>query len=157
MPDGLYERDILVWSEQQSDLLHRLARGERVNEAIDWPNVIEELRDVGRSELHACESLLLQALLHIARLWLWPESQAYRHWTGEVVGFLIGARRRFTPSMRQRIVLDDIYLDAVTQARAGDPSSPELAPHCPFSLDELLARNVDPLALAARLREPGQP
>jgi hypothetical protein len=27
----LYESDILAWSEQQSDLLRRLARGERVD------------------------------------------------------------------------------------------------------------------------------
>lgn len=30
MPDGLYERDILAWSEAQADPLRRLARGERV-------------------------------------------------------------------------------------------------------------------------------
>jgi hypothetical protein len=29
MPDGLYERDILSWSEHQADLLRRLARGEK--------------------------------------------------------------------------------------------------------------------------------
>jgi hypothetical protein len=32
MPD-LYETDILLWSEQQRDLLRRLAAGEPVNEA----------------------------------------------------------------------------------------------------------------------------
>jgi Domain of unknown function DUF29 len=157
MPDGLYERDILVWSEQQSDLLHRLARGERVNEAIDWPNVIEELQDVGRSELHACESLLRQAILHVVKLGLWPEGQAYRHWEGEVIGFLADAQSHFTPSMRQRIALNDLYAKAVRQARIGDPGLPELPSECPFSLDDLLAPNVEPSALAARLREPGQP
>ncbi len=29
MPDGLYERDFLEWSERQADLLRRLAAGER--------------------------------------------------------------------------------------------------------------------------------
>ncbi len=58
MPEGLYKQDILSWAERQSELLRRLAAGEHVNEAVDWAHVIEELRDVGLSELRACESLL---------------------------------------------------------------------------------------------------
>lgn len=58
MPDGLYEHDILTWAEQQAALLRRLAKGERVDAAVDWPHVIEELQDVGLAELRACESLL---------------------------------------------------------------------------------------------------
>ncbi len=42
MPDSLYEQDMLAWTEQQADMLRRLVAGEQVNEAIDWPNVIEE-------------------------------------------------------------------------------------------------------------------
>jgi hypothetical protein len=68
MPDGLYERDALAWAEQQADLLRRLASGERLNAAVDWPNVIEEVRDVGLSELRACQSLLEQVLAHLLKL-----------------------------------------------------------------------------------------
>jgi len=53
MPGSLYEHDVLVWAEQQAGLLRRLAESERVNDAVDWPNVIEELQGVGLSELHA--------------------------------------------------------------------------------------------------------
>ena len=44
MSDGadLYEHDILLWSEQQAELLRRLARGERVN-GVDWAHVVEEI------------------------------------------------------------------------------------------------------------------
>ena len=46
MPDGLYEHDILAWSEEQARLLGRLAQGEPgVNAAVDWPHVIEEVQD----------------------------------------------------------------------------------------------------------------
>jgi len=34
----------------------------RLNEAVDWPHVIEEVQDVGLSELRACENLLQQAM-----------------------------------------------------------------------------------------------
>jgi hypothetical protein len=51
-----YDDDILIWSERQAELLSRRAAGELVNDAdIDWPNVAEEIEDVGRSQLHAVE------------------------------------------------------------------------------------------------------
>ena len=57
----LYDTDILIWSERQGELLRRLARGERVNDQVDWENVVEEVESVGRDQLHAVESLLVQA------------------------------------------------------------------------------------------------
>ena len=76
MPDRLYEHDALAWSEQQARLLQRVAVGERLNEVVDWANVIDEILDLGRSELRGCESLLEQALHHFLKLLVWPESQA---------------------------------------------------------------------------------
>ncbi|MBV9653745.1 MAG: DUF29 family protein [Acetobacteraceae bacterium] len=76
MPDGLYERDVLAWGEQQAELLRRLASGERLNAAVDWPNVIEEVQEVGLSELRACQSLLEQALAYLLKLYALPQSRA---------------------------------------------------------------------------------
>ena len=48
----LYEDDILLWSERQAELLRRRAAGELVNDAeLDWPNIAEEIEDVGKSQL----------------------------------------------------------------------------------------------------------
>ena len=154
MPDGLYERDALAWAEQQADLLRRLAAGERLNAAVDWPNVIEEVQDVGRSELRACGSLLRQAMVRLLKLHAWPGSQAAAHWRGEAAGFLADARRAFTPSTRQRIDLADLYADALHQVRigAGDAGEARLLPEaCPFALDELLTGRPDVSMLVARL------
>jgi hypothetical protein len=61
-----YETDILIWSERQAERLRRRAAGELVNDAeVDWPNIAEEIEDVGRSELRSCRSLLRQALRHM--------------------------------------------------------------------------------------------
>lgn len=146
MPDGSYERDALAWAEQQAALLGRLAAGERVNDAIDWPNVIEEVRDVGLSELRSCRSLLQQAMTHLLKLHGWPHSAAAAHWRDEAGNFLDDAEQRFTPSMRQRIDIDQLYARALRRARmALDddalPSRP-LPEACPFALDELLAGDV---------------
>lgn len=154
MPGGLYERDVLSWSEQQADLLRRLAAGERVNEMVDWPNVIDEVETVGRSELRSCESLLRQALVHLLKLAASPDSQAASHWRGEIIGFLADARRGFSPSMRQRIDLADLYATALRQARAatdaaGEP--PPLPDACPFVLDDLLDASADVRTLVERI------
>ncbi len=158
MPDGLYEQDALAWSERQAALLRRLAAGERVNESVDWANVIEEVQDVGLSELHGCESLLEQALRHLLKLHVWPDSQSAAHWRGEIVVFLGSARRRFSPSMRQRIDLAGIYADAfraVETERGQTSVADNLAGTCPFTLDDLLSSRPDLAKLVSRLGHSG--
>jgi hypothetical protein len=46
----LYENDVALWSERQAELLCRRAAGEPVNDTeLDWPNIAEEIEDVGKS------------------------------------------------------------------------------------------------------------
>lgn len=149
MPDGLYERDILGWAEEQAALLRRLANGERVNAAIDWPHVIEEVQDLGLSELRACESLLRQAMVHLLKLGAAPDDPAATHWRGETAAFLADAAARFTPAMRRRLDLDALWRRALRQIAAETGSTPPAA-SCPFTLDEFLAEDSDIAALSRR-------
>ena len=138
----LYDDDILLWSEHQADLLRRTAAGERVNSAeLDWPNIAEEIEDVGSNRLHAVESLLVQALRHILKADAWPLSLDAPSWRADAIDFRRQARRRFVPSMRQRIDVASLYADAV---RALPETIDEVAPLpvpqvCPVTLEELLA------------------
>jgi hypothetical protein len=137
----LYEADILLWSEQQRDLLRRVAAGEPINEPPDWPNIIEEIESVGSSQRFAVESLLMQALIHMLKAEAWPLSRDVPHWQAEARVFRRQARRRFTPSMRQRLDLADIYQDALhglPDTIDGQPPLP-VPLVCPVTLDELLA------------------
>jgi hypothetical protein len=137
-----YDTDILAWSERQGALLRRIAGGERVNDTdLDWPNIAEEIEGVGASELHAVESLLTQALVHMLKAMAWPESLSVSSWGREARLFRRQARRRFSASMRQRLDLADLYADALLalpESQDGRPPLP-LPPACPFTLDELLA------------------
>ena len=153
MADAQYETDILVWSEQQADLLRRAAVGERVN-GLDWPNLIEEISAVGRAELHAVESLPGQALLRLLKMVGWPDAAAVPHWRAEALAFLRRAARQFAPGMRQRIVLRDIYEDALVQAGSDciDGAAPlPLPPLCPLALDDLLSMPTDVTEFFRRL------
>lgn len=136
-----YDTDILTWSERQAALLRRRAVGELVNDAdLDWPNIAEEIEDVGRSEVHAVESLLTQALLHMLKADAWPLSPNVPHWQAEARLFRRQARRRFTPSMRQKINIAALYADALYALPETMDAQPPLpaSETCPLTLDELL-------------------
>jgi hypothetical protein len=137
----LYDTDAMTWSEHQAALLRRVAAGERINDQVDWENVIEEIEAVGRNDLHAVTPWLMQALRHDLKAEAWPLSREVPHWRAEARGFRAQARRRFTESMRSRIDVADLYRVAL----AGVPETiDEVAPLpvpevCPLTLDELLA------------------
>jgi len=135
-----YDADILAWSERQSALLRRLASGERVNDQVDWENVIEEIESVGNEQLHAVKSLLVQALVHLLKAEAWPLSREVPHWQSEARRFRGDAADRYAPSMRQRIDLARIYRRAVhVLPETIDGQSPLPVPDvCPVTLDDLL-------------------
>ena len=66
----LYGDDIHLWSERQGALLRRLAAGEAVTDQVDWQHVVEEIEDLGRSDVqhldHQQEISRLTALLAAA-------------------------------------------------------------------------------------------
>jgi len=150
MPDDLYDRDALAWSERQAALLRRVARGERMNE-VDWDHVVEEIDDVGISELNAVQSYLDQILLNLLKLHGWPELDSDQHWRAEILALQTGLERRFAPSMRQRIDLAKIYNCAKRQIdliRYGDKPALASPAICPVSLDQLLTASVEDLEAA---------
>lgn len=91
-----------------SDVAAARWAGEAVNAQVDWNNVAEEVESVGRSQLAAVRSLLMQALAHMLKAEAWPLSQEVPHWQAKARGFRIDAADIFTPNMRQRIKVAEI-------------------------------------------------
>ena len=145
--------DVLLWSEQQASLLRRLAAGERVNAEIDWPALIAEIEDVGKSELRACESNLRQALVHLLKLAHFPSGPA-AHWRGEIMAFVTEAQSCFSPSMRHNIDLNKLYGQALRQVRvAAEPDETgQLPDYCPVAVDDLLDEDIDVQEITKRFR-----
>jgi hypothetical protein len=143
MPDGLYEHDVLAWSQHQADLLRRLGRGEHVDD-VDWTKVADRIERVGLSELQALERFLTLVLTLLLRLYAEPESDAGDQWRREIVMAQAEAGRRFSPSMRQRLDIAALYAIAVKQIRTVAPSI-DLPVENPFTLDHLLHDDDDVL------------
>ena len=133
---SLYDADILLWSEQQADLLRR-----RAANALDWDNLVEEIEGVGRNELHAVESHLILALLHDLKAEAWPLSRDVQQWRAEARMHRDAARRHYTASMAQRIADDRLY----RQARRGLPETMDgtLPLPCRVTLSEMLSEDTD--------------
>jgi Domain of unknown function DUF29 len=139
----LYEADIVEWSEHQAALLRRLAAGERVNDQVDWANVVEEIESAGHEQVHAVSSLLMQAMAHRLKAMGWPDALDVPNWQADARRFATDAADRFTPSMRQRLDVVRIYRRALrTLPDSMDGGPPATLPaDCPWSLDELLAED----------------
>jgi hypothetical protein len=142
-PD-LYDTDILAWSEEQAAALRRLAaRGDLPND-LDLDNVVEEIESVGRSQLSRVETLIARILERVVKAVCEPDARSVGHWRTECVGWRVQLLRSFSPSMRQRIVMDDLWKDALTLAEAaleehGGALADGLKGSCPVELDELLS------------------
>lgn len=96
---------------------------------------------MGSERLHAVESFLVQAWRHMLKGEAWPLSRDAPSWRADAIDFRQQARRRFVPSMRQRIDVASLYADAV---RALPETLDDVAPLpmpgvCPVTLDELPA------------------
>lgn len=120
MPDDLYE-DALAWSEQQANLLRRLAAGERVNDDVDLANVIKEIQDVGLSQLRAVRSLLAHAMEHLLKIHGWPDGPV--EYQPRLHGVHALAGERAEPISREPCsdLRDDARWPAVTALAAALP------------------------------------
>jgi hypothetical protein len=155
-----YEDDVFAWSQQQAALLRALRRdGTPLPNDLDLEHLAEEVEDLGVSELNGVRSHLVLTLEHLIKTVSAPDAPSVRHWRREIDLHRREAGLRWTPGMRQRIDLDQLWARAVRDAAAdlerfGDPALPMPAA-CPFGLDELLGAHdtAEALveALAARL------
>ncbi len=75
-----YEQDFYAWTQEQARLL-KLGNLSR----LDVKNLIEEVEDMGRSELRSLDSAIKQAVLHLAKLAYSPSEDPRAGWNASVV------------------------------------------------------------------------
>lgn len=154
---ALYDEDILLWSEQQAELIRRLGRTRRdLPNEFDVENVAEEIESVGRSEMASVESFLRLLLLHLIKIASVPTSPASSHWRDEARNFAADALTRFAPSMAERVDLDRAWRLACRQATASLAEHGDMAvtlpATCPWTVEQLVHEPLDLEPLLARLQ-----
>lgn len=86
--DTLYDRDFVLWTEQQGEELRRAA-GERSNLPLDWENLAEEIETLGRSERREVRSLVGQIMAHLIKLAYSPATPNWFGWESEISFFRV--------------------------------------------------------------------
>lgn len=155
----LYDDDILLWSEEQAELIRKFGRTRRdLPNEFDVENVAEEIESVGRSELATVESYIELVMVHLIKLFVEPDSAVARHWRSEIAGFHSNLRRRYAPSMRQRIDMDALWRSAREQMMLSYPDAEAqfvagLPDKCPIAPDDLLGERIDVSGMVDRVRQ----
>ncbi|MFZ1428838.1 MAG: DUF29 domain-containing protein [Geminicoccaceae bacterium] len=143
--ERLYDEDFHAWTREQAKALRRLAET-RPNDEIDFRHLVEEVRDLGKSERDAVRSQLARLLEHLLKLEHSPALEPREGWY-DTIG---DARRelyfKLSPSLRRDIDarLPELYALARRRAaqaltRYGEVDAADTLPEtCPYSLAQLL-------------------
>ena len=146
----LYEHDFVAWTERQARELRALSAN-RWNGPLDLEHLAEEIEDLGRSQRHACESLLEQIIIHLLKLHHAKAEAPRTHWANEIDHFRNELHRRLTTTIRQHLeknLATHYQTAARLTTRALTREEPETRPdipgECPWTLDDIL-NSDDPL------------
>ena len=128
-----HDVDFYRWTQEQAALL-RTGRFE--DPALDIDNLVEEIEDMGRSEIREISSLLRATLTHLLKMALSRDTQSVDHWFNETLAFQGDAVIAFSPGLRQRLDLGRIWrvacngaLRSLERYRVAIPALPNA---CPF-------------------------
>jgi hypothetical protein len=77
----LYDRDFVLWTEEQAALL-RGAEGS--NLPLDWDNLAEEIESLGRSQRTELKSQIRRVLRHLFKLVVSPAAEPRGGWRATI-------------------------------------------------------------------------
>lgn len=144
MPDGaLYREDFLAWTIDQANRLRAISQIQLEElHGIDFDLLIEEVEDLGRSDVLRVQSLIRKALVHLIKIVSDPDAEAVPHWEREAMTFTLDASDSYGASYRQRIDMDGVWKKAQREAALAlaqyglSPKSFETS--CPVDLDWMM-------------------
>jgi hypothetical protein len=137
-----YERDLYGWAVEQAALL----RAGRIAQA-DFPNIAEELDDVGSEQYEKLESALRIVLLHLLK-WDHQPKRRSRGWRASILiqrNHIVRLLKK-NPGLKPRIeeALGNAYGDArimaASQTRLDDRGFPA---RCRYSWQQIMERSID--------------
>jgi hypothetical protein len=142
----LYDEDFYAWTQQQAEALRTHFQGDN---RLDVEHLAEEVEDLGKSELHAIESFVVQIVAHLLKLDYSGHAAPRPHWRAEILNFRQNVARKTTPSIRRAVEreLEELYRSGRQVAAAGalvhEPDLIRRLPkRCPYDWDTIWHRDV---------------
>lgn len=136
---SLYDEDFYAWTQEQAKLLRRLPPGDN---RLDTELIAEEIEDLGKSELHTCQSLCEHIIEHLLKLEYSGLAEPADHWRREVTEWRVQLARKLTRSIEVKLDFPGRYRTALRLLRQVEPDMPGLMvrmpTECPYSLDQIL-------------------
>jgi hypothetical protein len=143
MADGngsLYDEDFYAWTQEQAELLRRVRPGDN---RLDTELIAEEIEDLGKSELHACQSLCEHIIEHLLKLEFSGLAEPADHWRDEIVEWRLQLQRKMTRSILAKMDVEERYRYALRLLRRLERDVPGLMSRvpteCPYSFDQILS------------------
>jgi hypothetical protein len=140
-----YDKDVILWSQEQAGLL----RAGRFAE-LDVEHLADEIEDVGKSEKRELASRMAVLLAHLLKWSRQPENQS-KSWRATIVlqRKRIALALKATPSlkavMRDPVWREDMWLDALAQASEETGLALEDLPAaCPWTMDQAAEQDFWP-------------
>ena len=147
----LYERDFCQWTAEQAVAL-RGAAARRLNLALDFENLAEEIESLGRSDRRALVSHLKRVIEHLLKLQYSPAQEPRPGWQESVDLHRQEARELLndSPSLGHHLesALQACYRDAARLAMRGlaaDAVDVTLPETCPYRLEDILSEDWWPI------------
>ena len=142
----LYDQDFYAWTQQQAEALRTHFRGDN---RLDVDHLAEEVEDLGKSELHAIESFVVQIIALLLKLDYSGHADPRSQWRAEILNFRQNVQRRITRSIRRMVEreLEELYRSGRQVAVAGaivhEPDLIRRLPKsCPYDWDTIWRRDV---------------
>ncbi len=142
---GLYEQDFCLWLDQTAKLL----QSGRFSE-VDIANLVDEVKEMGRSERRAVESILEVILMHLLKYCYQPDRRS-RSWLLTLFEHRKRMARLFKDSPSLRRYFEEVFGECYQNARqmAAIETGLELevfSVESPFGIEEVLAVDFLPLS-----------
>jgi hypothetical protein len=132
-----YDKDVILWSQEQG----RLLRARRFAE-LDVEHLADEIEDVGKSEKRELASRMAVLLAHLLKWARQPTARTNSRRSTIVVqrkriALALKATPSLKPAMRDPVWQEDTWLDAVAQAQKETGRAAEHLPEaCPWTMDQ---------------------
>ncbi len=140
-----YDQDFHSWIEKHINLLKT-----GKFEEIDTEHLIEELEDMGKSNIRELESRFMILIAHLLK-WQFQLDKQSSSWRGSINEQRVQILRllKKTPSLRRELnnAINDSYSDALFLA-SDETSLPEITfpQNCPYTIEQLLDKTFYPNA-----------